>query len=115
MHTVKRLDIRGNTFEEGWGTIPRTFPPKKSDFGGIWGVAAPAGDPGRVVVCVERGKEREGGGRRPARAQDIGPVAPARMATLARHMHWRDRGYLSRHAGWRDQTGYALQIKTNTG
>jgi len=22
---------------------------------------------------------------------------------------------LSRHAGWRDQTGYALQIKTNTG
>ena len=116
--------------------IPRTFSPKKSDFGGIWGVAAPAGDPGRVVVCVERGKEREGGGRRPARAQDIGLVAPvlvarqggprhrrrgatlaraASVATLSRHMHWRDRGYLSRHAGWRDQTGYALQIKTNTG
>jgi len=81
-------------------------------------------------------------------AQDIGFVAPARMArqacrasacgtteratssparrgaalarvasvaTLSRHMQWRDRGYLSRHAAWRDQTGYALQIKTNTG
>jgi len=39
----------------------------------------------------------------------------ASVATLSRHMHWRDRGYLSRHAGWRDQTGYALQIKTSTG
>jgi len=37
------------------------------------------------------------------------------VATLSRHMHWRDRGYLSRHAGWRDQMGCALQIKTNTG
>jgi len=39
----------------------------------------------------------------------------ASVAALSRQMQWRDRGYLSRHAGWRDQTGYALQIKTNTG
>ena len=39
----------------------------------------------------------------------------ASVATLSRHMYWRDRGYLSHHAGWRDQMGYALQIKTNTG
>ena len=37
------------------------------------------------------------------------------VATLSRHMHWRDRGYLSRQGKWRDQTGYSLQIKTNTG
>ena len=125
----------GNTFGQGWGTIHPTFPLKKSDFGGIWGVAAAGGDPGRVVLGVERGKEREGGGEGPG-AQDIGLVAPARMArqggprhrrrgaalaraasvaTLSRHMPWRDKGYLSRHADWRDQMGYALQIKTKTG
>jgi len=35
------------------------------------------------------------------------------VAILSRHMHWRDRGYLSRRGKWRDQTGYFLQIKTN--
>ena len=45
-------------------------------------MAAAAGDPGRAVVWVERGKEREGGGEGPA-AQDIGLVAPARMARQA--------------------------------
>ena len=61
-------------------------------------MAAAGGDPGRAVVGVERGKEREGGGE--------GAGVP---------VHWHDRGYLSRHAAWRDQTGYALQIKINTG
>ena len=39
----------------------------------------------------------------------------ASVATLSRHMHWRDSGYPSRRDKWRDQTGYFLQIKTNTG
>ena len=39
----------------------------------------------------------------------------ASVATLSRHMHWRDRGYLSRRGKWCDQTDYFLQIKTNTG
>jgi len=60
-----------------------------------------------VHVAQQRGPRQHRRGAALARA--------ASVATLSRHMHWRDRGYLSRHAGWRDQTGYALQIKTNTG
>jgi len=56
---------------------------------------------------------RQGGPRQRRRGAAL--VRAASVATLSRHMHWRDRGYLSRHAGWRDQTGYALQIKTNMG
>ena len=56
---------------------------------------------------------RQGGPRHRRRGAALARAAS--VATLSRHMHWRDRGYLSRHAGWRDQTGYALQIKTNTG
>jgi len=36
----------------------------------------------------------------------------ASVATLSRHMHWRDRGYSSHQVRWRDQMGYFLQIKT---
>ena len=56
---------------------------------------------------------RQGGPRHRRRGVALARVAI--VATLSRHMHWCDRGYLSRHAGWHDQTGYALQIKTNTG
>jgi len=56
---------------------------------------------------------RQGGPRYPRRGAALARAAS--VATLPRHMHWRDRGYLSRHTGWRNQTGYALQIKTNTG
>ena len=41
---------------------PYYFHSKNPILGGIWGVAAAGGDPGRAVVGVERGKEREGGG-----------------------------------------------------
>ena len=104
--------------------------------GGGLGGAAAGGVALAAVLVGKEGKKERVGEKEPARAQDIGLVTPARMArhggprhrrrgaalaraasvaTLSRHMHWRDRGYLSRHAGWRDQTGYALQIKTNTG
>ena len=56
---------------------------------------------------------RQGGSRH--RRRDAALARATSVATLSRHMQWRDRGYLSRHAAWRDQTGYALQIKTNTG
>jgi len=56
---------------------------------------------------------RQGGPRHRRRGAALARAAS--VATLSRHMHWRDRGYLSRHAGWRDQTGYTLQIKTKTG
>ena len=55
---------------------------------------------------------RQGGSRHRRRGAALARATS--VATLSCHMHWRDRGYLSRHAGWRDQTGYALQIKTNT-
>jgi len=56
---------------------------------------------------------RQGGSRQ--RRRGVVLARAASVAILSRHMHWRDRGYLSRHDGWRDQTGYALQIKINTG
>ena len=141
---VKGGRNRRNTFGEGWGTFPPT-PPPNAGFGGIWGGRRPLDE---LWSGRSEGKGGRVGEKRPARAQDIGLVAPARMArqacrasacgatgramsspsrrcaalaraasvaTLSRHMNWHDRGYLSRHASWRDQTGYALQIKTNTG
>ena len=56
---------------------------------------------------------RQGGPRHRRRGAALARAAS--VATLSRHMHWRDRGYLSRQGKWRDQTGYSLQIKTNTG
>jgi len=56
---------------------------------------------------------RQGGPRHRRRGTALARAAS--VATLSRHMHWRDRGYLSRRGKWRDQTGYSLQIKTNTG
>ena len=52
---------------------------------------------------------RQGGPRQRRRGAALARAAS--VATLSRHMHWRDRGYLSRQGKWRDQTGYSLQIK----
>ena len=124
-----------NTFGEGWGTFPPTFPPSKTpDLGGSGGrrpAAAPWTRSGRGGVREgKRGWGRRGRrgprtlalSRQPAwRDNIVAPVHVARqggprhlrrgaalaraasVATLSRHMHWRDRGYLSRHAGWRDK------------
>ena len=139
---VKGGENRGNTFGKGWGTFPPTFLPPK---GRIWGDGGGCGGRRRPLDELwsgrSEGKKGRVGERRTAWAQNIGLVAPARMArqvcrastcgataratsslaraacvaTLSRHMHWHDRGYLSRHDGWRDQTNYAPQIKINTG
>ena len=130
MHTVKGRENGSNTFGEGWRAFSPTFPPQNARFGGIWGGA------GGAVVGEEEGKKGRVGEKGLPRAHDIGLVAQvhaarqacprhrppgaalaraASMATLSRHMHWRDKGYLSRRGRWRDQTGYFLQIKTNTG
>ena len=128
---VKEGENRGNTFREGWGTFP---PPQNAGFGGDLGGAAAGGDPGHALVGVDRGKERECGEKRPARAQDIGLVAPARMVrqvcrasacgatgratsspTRRSAGEGRQRGHPVRHMHWSDQTGYSLQIKINTG
>ena len=130
---VKGGKNESNTFGEGWGTFPPTPPPKTPDLGGIWGGGGDALEEG----CSGRSEGKKGrvGEKGPARAQNkiVAPVHVARqggprhrrrgaalawvasVATLSRHMHWRDRGYLSRRGKWRDQTGYSLQIKTNTG
>ena len=56
---------------------------------------------------------RQGGPRHRRRGAALARAAS--VATLSRHMHWRDRGYMSRRGKWRGQMGYFLQIKTNTG
>ena len=81
MCTVKGGKNGSNTFGEAWGTFPPTFPHPK---GRIWkdlrGGAAGADD--LLFLWSGRGEGNKGrvGERRPARAQDIGLVAPARMA-----------------------------------
>ena len=130
---------------KGGERFPQLPPPKRPDLEGSGGGAAVGDELLLLWAGRSEGKKGRVGEKRPARAQDIGLVAPARMArqlvapmhvtrqrgprqrrrgaalaraasvaTLSRHMHWHDKGYLSRHARWRDQTGYALQIKTNT-
>ena len=83
MHTVKRWDIRGNTFGKGWGTIPRTFSPQKSDFGGdLGGWRRPAATLDALWSGRSEGKKGRVGEKGPA-AQDIGLVTPVRMARQA--------------------------------
>ena len=110
MCTVKGGKHGSNTFGEGWGTFPPTFLPPK---GWIWGDRG-GGCGGRRRPLDElwsgrsEGKKGRVGERRPARAQDIGLVAPARMARqggprhhrpghLSRQWYWRDKPTLSRH------------------
>ena len=75
------------------GAIPsgkggERFPqlPPKAGFGGILGEAAAGGDPWTSSGQGGVREGKEGGGRRPARAQDIGLVAPARMARQLRRV-----------------------------
>ena len=128
--------MRAIPLGKGGERFPQLFSPQKAGFGGMGGCGGRRRPLDELWSGRSEGKKGRVGEKRPARALDIGLVAPARMtrhggprhrrrgtalaraasvATLSRLMHWRDRGYLSRHAGWRDQMGYALQIKTNTG
>ena len=95
-----------NTFGEGRGTFP-PIPPPNAGFGGMPARAQDIGLVAPVLVA------RQGGPRHRRRGATLARAAS--VATLSRHMHWRDRGYLSRQGKWRDQTGYSLQIKPNTG
>ena len=145
MCTVKEGKNESNTFGEGWGTFPPTPPQKarfRGIWGGaaggddlllLWSrrsdekkervrekrpararILALSRQPAwrdRLVAPVH--VARQGGPRHRRRGAALARAASG--ATLSRHMHWHDRGHLSRHAAGRDQTGYALQIKTNTG
>ena len=70
-----------NTFGEGWGTFPLTFPPPKRR---IWGGPGGAASGGVALDALcsgkSEGRKERVGEKRPARAQDIGLVAPSRMA-----------------------------------
>ena len=144
MYMVKGGEKRANIFGKGWEMFPPT-PPQNAGFGGDlggpaatrWRRAAQGGVRERKGGWGRRGRRgpmtlalsrqpawrdrlvapvhvaRQGGPRHRRRGAALARAAS--VATLSRHMHWRDRGYLSRHEAWRDQTGYALQIKTNTG
>jgi len=111
---------------KGGERFPQLSPTQKAGFGGIWGVGRPAAT---TCCCSGRGgvRERKGGwGRRGRRAQDIGLVAPGRLARhccrasacgttvrattspatsvatlspghLSRQWCWRDKPTLSRH------------------
>ena len=89
------------------------LPPPKAGFGGIWGGGGRRRPLEELWSGRTEGKKGRVGERRPARAQDIGLVAPvhaarqgrprhrprgaalawaASVATLSRHMHWRDSG-----------------------
>ena len=145
MCMVKGRKIGAIPSGKGGERFPQLFSPQKAGFGGMGGAAAggdPWTSSGRGGVRERKGGWGRRGwrprtlalSRQPAwRDRLVAPVHVARqggprhrrrgaalaraasVATLSRHMHWRDKGYLSRHAGWRDQTGYALQIKINTG
>ena len=79
---VKGGKNRSNTFGEGWGTFPPTPPPQTPDLGG-WGRRR------RPLDTLWSGWSEERkvrvGEKRPARAQDIGLVAPARLARQRCH------------------------------
>ena len=106
--------------------FPPLFPLKKSELGGDLGgadgaVVLPAalvgeeeGKKGRVGKRGRRGPRTLALSRQHAWRDRVATSSPTRRS-LSRHMHWRDRGYLSRQGKWRDQTGYSLEIKTNTG
>ena len=86
MCMVKGGKNESNTFGEGWGMFPPT-PPKRRIWGGRGGAAG--GDALEEVWSGRSGgKKGRVGEKRPARTQDIGLVAPARMA---RQCMWRDR------------------------
>ena len=63
--------------------IPRTFYPKKSDFGGDLGGGGRRRPLDDLWAGKSEAKKGRVGERRPARAQDIGLAAPARMARQA--------------------------------
>ena len=68
---------------KGGERFPKLFPTQKAGFGGILGGGGRWRRPGYSSGRGGGGKEREGGGEGAARAQDIGLVAPARMARQA--------------------------------
>ena len=79
MCTVKGGKNGSNTFGEGWGTFPPT-PPKGRIWGDLGGEAAGGDDLLLLWSGRSEGKKGRVGEQRPARALDIGLVAPARMA-----------------------------------
>ena len=84
MCKVKGGKNGSNTFGEGWGMFPPTSPPPK---GRIWGDLGGGAAGGDELLLLWSGRSEGKKGRvrekRPARAQDIGLVAPARMARQA--------------------------------
>jgi len=90
MCTVKGGKNGSNTFGEGWGTFPPTFPHPK---GRIWrdlGGGAAGGDH-LLLLWSGRSEGKKGrvGEKRPARSLDNGLVAPARMARQGGPRHHR--------------------------
>ena len=84
MCTVKGGKNGSNTFGEGWGTFPPTSNQPKGRISRDLGGGAAGGDDLLLLLSGRsEGKKGRVGERRPARAQDIGPVAPARMARQA--------------------------------
>ena len=82
MCMVKAGKNGSNTFGEGWGTFPPT--PPNAGFGGIWGGGGGRRRPLDALWSGwSEGRKGRVGEKRPARAQDIGLVAPARMARQA--------------------------------
>ena len=97
---------------KGGERFPQLPPPKGRIWRDLGGGAAGGDDLLLLWSGRSEGKKGRVGERRPARAQDIGLVAPACMArqggprhrrrgaalaratsvaTLSRHMHWRDK------------------------
>ena len=81
---VKERENRSKTLGEGWGTISSTSPhAKRRILGGFGWAAAGGGALEGVQLGHKEGKKGRVGEKRLARAQDIGLVAPARMARYA--------------------------------
>jgi len=82
---VKGGKNESNTFGEGWGMFPPTPSPlpQNAGFGGYLGGGGRRRRLGAALVGMSEVKKRRVGEKRPARAQDIGLVAPALMARQA--------------------------------
>ena len=82
MCTVKGGKNGSNTFGEGWGNVsPNSpLPPKGRIWGDLGGGAAGGDDLLLLWSGRSEGKKGRVGEKRPARAQDIGLVAPVRVA-----------------------------------
>ena len=97
---VKGGKNESNTLGKGWGMFPLTPSPlpQNAGFGGYLGGGGRRRRLGAALVGMSEVKKRRVGEKRPARAQDIGLVAPARMARQGGPRHRRRGAAMARAA-----------------